>query len=388
MKKIHAPWIAASAIFLAPFSAFATEVSPAPSTIAQASPNAELIRKLQLLEQKQQELEQEIESLRQQISPQSGTAKKPTSDQVGVTAPEKRPQQFEVSAEALFLKTRTSNAMDFAIVDSGQALAVSGDLARVRYEDPTALRVGLTYRPEKTAWEVAATHMFFNTGGQQSAVRPTQGFLYSTLTHPVQNDSANTADASARMNYAATDAELAYRFKIGQSLGVRVFGGLRFATVNQVMNVAYDGRDFNQATARIENRLSGFGPRMGAQADLRLGKDFSLFGRGAGMILVGNRTTSYEETDNNRADLVARISQDKYQTFVPGLEFALGVSWQPKISQQATLNLSAGYEYQHLFNVSNSIRFVDGASPGVFSESQNDFSFQGFFMKLGISSEF
>ncbi|MCU0548577.1 MAG: Lpg1974 family pore-forming outer membrane protein [Leptolyngbya sp. Prado105] len=374
MKKNQAPAIAIVAFFLA---------SPA---IAEPSLNPELLRKLQLLEQKQQELEQEIDTLRQQISPKTGNT--PVLDKVTISAPEKRPQQIQVSAEALFLKTRTSNAMDFAIEDPGQALAVSGNLAKVRYDDPTALRVGLAYRPENTAWEVAATHMFFNSDGQQSAVRPAQGFLYSTLTHPVQNDSADTAEAEARMNYHSTDAELAYRFKVGQSFGVRVFGGLRFAAANQVMNVAYNGRDFNNATARIENRWNGFGPRMGAQVDVKLASDLSLFGRGAGMVLVGNRTTSYEETDNNRSDLVARISQDKYQTFVPGLEAALGISWQPKISQTTTFDISAGYEYQHLFNVSNSIRFVDGASPGVFSESQNDLSFQGFFIKLGINSEF
>jgi hypothetical protein len=354
--------------------AIAQSATPSPTR------EQELLEKLRQLEQKQQQLEQELNSLRQQLTPSSKVVSTPTS--------ETRPQQIELSAEVLFLTPRTSNLMDFAILDPGTALAVSGEVARVNYDDADALRIGLTYRPENTAWEITAKHAFLNSDGQQSAVRPSTGSLFSTFTHPFQNDSADTAEARARLNYQVTDLELAYNLDVSRSLGVRLFSGLRFSDVKQRMNVAFNGRDFNQAIARTNQEFNGFGPRLGAQIDLKLATDLKLFGRGAGSLLVGDRSTFYEETDNNGTDLVARFSPAARKQVVPGVEFALGLSWQPKIGQYSHLNFSIGYEYQHLFNVANSIRFVDSASPGVFSESQNDLSLQGLFLLFGITSQF
>ncbi|MBW4443335.1 MAG: hypothetical protein KME10_19255 [Plectolyngbya sp. WJT66-NPBG17] len=363
-----------------PESLLQSPAKPIAQTPAAPSREQELLEKLRQLEQKQQQLEQELNALRQQLAP------KPNSSIVSI--PERRPQQVELSTQVLFLQPRTSNMMDFAILDPGTALAVDGDVARVNYDDVAALRVGLTYRPENTGWEIAASHAFFKTEGQQSAARPATGFLFSTFTHPFQNDSANTADASAKLGYQSTDLEIAYNLNVNRSMGVRLFSGLRFSDVKQEMNVAFNGRDFNQAIARSKNEFTGFGPRMGAQLDLKLASDLKLFGRGAGSLLLGNRSTFYEETDNNGTDLVARFDPGSRQQVVPGLEFSLGLSWQPKIGQRSNFNFSIGYEYQHLFNVSDSIRFVDSASPGVFTQSKNDLSLQGLFFLFGISSQF
>ena len=267
-----------------------------------------LQQKLQQLEQKQQQLEQEIQGLRQQI-----TAPKPVPPGVVVpvvVVPEDRPQSWEISTQVLFLKPTTSNLMDFAIVDPGTALAVSGDLAKVGYDRAAALRIGVTYHPPQTAWAISASHTFLNTDGSNSAVRPTNGALFATFTHPFQNDSADTASARSTLGYNATDVELAYNFQVGKSLDMQVFGGLRFSDVNQEMTVDYNGRDFNQSRAIVESSFSGFGPRLGAEAKIRLASDLSLFGRGAGTLLLGSLATRYDETDNAGADVVASLRQE------------------------------------------------------------------------------
>jgi Legionella pneumophila major outer membrane protein precursor len=357
-----------------PGSAIAqTPTAPKPSS-------PELLEKLQRLEQKQQELEQEIGALRQQLGGQPTTA--------AVTVPENQPQSFEFSTQVVFLRPTTTNTMDFAIVDPGTALATTGDIARVTYQDATALRYNATYRPANTAWEISASHMAFDTDGSQSAVRPATGSLFSTLTHPFQNDRADTATANAKLNYSATDAELAYRFKVGKSLGVRLFGGLRFADVTQAMTVDYNGRDFNNGRAKIDTGFSGFGPRMGLEARLMLGQDFSLFGKGSGSLLRGKLSTSYAETDNNGADLVAQIAQSRDQQIVPVVDLSVGLSWQPQISKNANLHFAVGYEYQQWFRVTDTIRFVNSSSPGIFSETSNDLSLHGFFLQLGLSAQF
>lgn len=339
-----------------------------------------LKQKLELLEQKQQQLEQELELLRQQIA-------EPETPVVSV--PEDKPQNIEVSAQLLFLQPSTSNLMDFAIVDPGASntLAVSGDVASLDYDDADSLRIGLTYRPPNTAWDLTASRISFASEAESSAVEPTNGFLFSTITHPFQNESAASADASANLDLNGTDIELGNSFKIGKQLGLRLFGGLHFSRVDQSMAVNYDGRDFNNSNLNIDNSFNGFGPRIGSEIKLNLANGLSLFGKGAGSLLFGELDTQYQETDNNDADVVAQISTTENHT-VPRMELAVGLSYSPPMGKSTNLNLSLGYEYQYWFNVANSIRFVDSDSPGVFTQNSEDLSLKGFFIQLGILSEF
>ncbi|MEM1395699.1 MAG: Lpg1974 family pore-forming outer membrane protein [Cyanobacteria bacterium P01_H01_bin.150] len=355
------------------------------STIQQRIKQQQLQQKLELLQQKQQQLEQELELLRQQIA-----APKPEKETPVVSVPEDKPQNIEVSAQLLFLQPSTSNLMDFAIVDPGASntLAVSGDVASLDYDDEDSLRIGLTYRPPNTAWDITAKHTSFGSEAEQSVEEPTNGFLFSTITHPFQNESAQTADANAELDLNATDIELGNSFKIGKNLGLRLFGGLHFSDINQKMAVNYDGRDFNNSNLNIDNSFTGFGPRIGSEIKLNLNNGLSLFAKGAGSLLLGELDTEYQETDNNDADVVAQISNEQNSHLVPGMELSFGVSYSPVMGKSTNLNLSLGYEYQHWFNVANSIRFVDSDSPGVFTQSSEDLSLKGFFMQLGIVSEF
>lgn len=356
-------------------AATGTTSSPTSST------EQRLLEKLNLLEQKQQQLEQEIRDLRQQLSNTRVT-------QPSVTVPENAASQFKLFAEVLFLQPTTNNFMDFAIVDPGTAQATSGDVARVDYEDTTGIRFGLSYQPKNTAWDIAGVHTRFETDGRQTAERPTNGSLFATYTHPFQNDSANTASAAANLTYRTTDVELGYTFTIGRSLTSRVFAGVRFADISQDMTVNFDGRDFNQARVKTETEFTGFGPRVGGELRLQLAQDLSLFGRGAGMLVSGTKNSRYLETDNNDVDLVAQFTQERDRQMIPGLELALGINWQPRISPSARLNLALGYEYQHWFNVADSIRFSDSDSPANFNQVSNDLSVQGLFMQFGFSVDF
>ncbi|NJK52954.1 MAG: hypothetical protein HC936_09200 [Leptolyngbyaceae cyanobacterium SU_3_3] len=273
------------------------------------------------------------------------------------------------------------------MVDPGTALAASGELATVDYDRSTALRIGLGYRPQNTAWEIGATHTFFDTDGAASATRPANGFLFSTRSHPLQNDSAETADAKAKFNYNVTDAELAYNFKVGRGLGVRLFSGLRFSDIRQSTAVTYNGRDYTNGRIDVSNDFNGFGPRLGVEARVLMGSGFSLFTRGSAALLFGQQTSSFRETDRNGADVIADLGSDRQQT-VPVVDLAIGLDWVAPLSNAAKLNLSVGYEYQQWFNVLDNIRFVDAASPGVFSQSQSNLSLHGFFVKTGLQFEF
>ncbi|GEM_PF-3266941 len=353
-----------------------------PVIVPDAVPSTQpLQEQLSTLEQRQQQLEQEIERLKQTLAGSKNTTP-------AVSIAEDQPQNLTISATGVFFKPRTSTPFDYAIEDAGDALAIDGKLQTADYDRGAGIRVGITYQPPSSALDIAVAYTSLVTSGKDSAIAPANGFLFSTLSSPRQNERAGIASASAALDYNNTDLELGYKFRVGKSLGLRLFGGLKFASINQDLDAKYDQFDYVNGRIKIGNDFSGFGPRVGAEAKLMLGSGFSIFGRGAASILIGDLTSTYRETDNNGADLIANLKRSQSSHTVPVLEAAIGLDWQAPLGKQAKINLSAGYEYQHWFNTSEDLRFVNASNPGLISRSNGDLSLDGFFVKGGLSFEF
>lgn len=358
--------------------------APSLGRVAQGTIEDELQQRLLQLQQRQQQLEQQIEELKRQIPT-------PNRDQVTVKTPENnRRSELKVFAGPVFFQPRLSDLMDYAIEDPAapNTLATSGEVKQVELEDATAIRFGALFRPGGSAWDFGATFTQFETEGSSTAAAPTNGFLFSTQSHPFQNDQAETASAKADLDYSSTNVEIGHTFQVGRQLGVRVFGGVQAAAVDRTMTTELDGVDYTNGRIKLKNEFSGVGPRLGIEGKLLLGAGFSLFGRGAGSLMVGELSSSFNETDNDGADTVANIDYDRGGQLVPVLEAALGVDWEAALGKSAKLNISAGYEVQQMFNVTENIRFSDAASPGVFTREKGDLNLHGFFVKGGLSVEF
>jgi cell division protein FtsB len=334
-------------------------------------------RQLGQLQQQQQQLQQQIEQLQKQLAQKEQTA---------VALQNTNPQGLTVSGEALFWRPSTSDTLDYAISDPGTALATSGDLQTVELDRATGGRVGLNYRFAKSPWDVGGKYTFFNTEGQSSATAPAGGLLFSTLSHPFQNETAATADATAKLGYKTGDLEAGYNLKAG-NVDVRLFGGLRASDVSRDLTVAYDGVDYTNGQVQLENRFKGIGPRVGTEAKVPLGAGFNVFGKGALSLQAGTLNSSFRETDRAGADVIADISRNQGGRLVPGVELAAGVGWEKKMGN-TTVNIGGGYELQHLFNATDNIRFSDAASPGSFSQNNGDIGTRGLFLKAGVKVDF
>lgn len=390
------PWSLPTAVTLLigtacmPLDALANPVVAQVPPASTALPANPILEQLQRLEQKQQALEAEIQTLKQQLAdralPPAATG---TANSTMTRSPaQPSPQNFSFSTAAVFLQPTTSSLMDFAIVDQGTALATSGQIARVNYDGLTTPRWRLSYRAPDANWDFSASHMRFQADGSAAAVRPTNGFLFSTFSHPFQNDSADTATAASELKYQMTDVELGQTIKLDDRFNLRAFGGIRVGHINQAMTVNLDGRDFTQAVLNNSSSFAGVGPRLGAELNWNLATDLTLFGRGSGTLLVGSRNLSTRETDNNGQDTVVDLSEGRDSQIVPGFDLALGLTWRPMISRSTNLDMSVGYEYQHWLNAGESIRFTDAATPGSLVTTQSDVSLKGFFLRLGLSTNF
>lgn len=388
-----------SPAFPALLASTATPTTAAAETgaIAQANETAQLREQIRLLEerqrsmeqefqQRQQELERQIEALRQQVTGPSPTDPS-TAAPVATTPTAPRRQSVEPSLSVMFLDPATSNLLDFALVDPGIALTAGGTVATVDLEEDTALRYGLTYRFANSALELGVDHVSLSSSGSASATRPPNGFLFATLANPAQNERADTASANASIDSSVTNVELGYRLPAGRDLEIRLFTGLRFADLNQDLQVRYDGEDFTNTLINIERGFSGGGLRLGGQANWNIGAGFSLYGRAAGSLLVGDISINQSEVDNNGLDQIASL-QSRETRIVPMLELTAGLDWTANLSNASRLTIGAGYTLENWFNATDSIRFVDSASAGVFTQDSSDLSWEGFFLKFALELEF
>ncbi|MBF2026125.1 MAG: hypothetical protein IGS48_05065 [Oscillatoriales cyanobacterium C42_A2020_001] len=337
---------------------------------------------LQQLQEQQRQLQQQINNLQRQVQVQ------PQPNGSAVVVKDNNPSNLRVTGEALFWNARPSDTMDYAIADPGTALATSGDLKTVDYNNGTGFRFGANYRLPNSGWDLGGNYTNFNTQGSSNATAPANGFLFSTRSHPFQNETADTASANSKLNYKAGDFEAGYNIRAGKSVDLRLFGGLKASNLNQKMNINYDGRDYTNGKINTENNFTGVGPRVGLEAKVPLGAGFSVFGRGAASMQVGTQTSTFRETDRNGADVIAELRRQQKGQVVPGLELAAGLSWEKQLSKRAKIEVGGGYELQHLFNVNDNVRFVDAASPGVFAQNKGDLSMRGFFVKGGVSVQF
>ncbi len=363
-----------------PRQRIAQTIAPDPAPI-DASNSIE--DKLRRLEERQQQLVDEIEGLKTQLNSPS----KPAAAAKPAPKPS-RPQGFYGKAEVLMLQPGTSSSIDYAITDPllGEFTATGGTLQKLEADRQTNIRWGIGYRHHP--WDIAFQTLSIKSSSNGSAQKPIDGTLYPTLTSPLQNNNADSANAKLNLRFTSSDLEAGYTLQPSDRFDLRLFGGLRVADTEQRLNVKYDGTDFTNGEFRFKRNFSGIGPRLGAEARVQLGSGFSVFGRASGSLLIGNSKLKLRETNDSGNEVVAAVSDRNQQQSIPVAEASLGMNWTQAIGKQATFNLGLGYEYQHWFNAFDNARFVDSQAPGAFQTNRGDINFGGLFVEAGVAAKF
>jgi hypothetical protein len=357
---------------------------PDPAPIAPGTstdPSSSIEDKLRRLEERQQQLVDEIDGLKTQLK--AAPIAKPAKPIVP-----SRPQGFYGKADVLMLKPGTTSSVDYAITDPllGEFTATGGTLQKVDLDRQTNVRWGIGYRQHP--WDIGFQTLSLKSSTSGSAQKPIDGTLYPTLTSPLQNNNADTANAKLNVRFTSTDLEAGYTLQPSDRFDIRLFSGLRIADTEQKFNVKYDGADFTDGEFRFKRNFSGIGPRLGAEARVNLGSGFSVFGRASGSLLIGNSKLKLRETNDSGNEVVASVSDRNQQQSIPVAEAALGMNWTQAIGKQAAFNLGLGYEYQHWFNAFDNARFVDSQAPGAFQTNRGDINFGGFFIEAGVAAKF
>jgi hypothetical protein len=282
------------------------------------------------------------------------------------------------SAEFLLLRPHLSS-QDYAIVDPTNDITPAGPLRSVNDSQRFGFQVEIGYRFPTSGWDASFTYLTFHSRGTDSATAPAGGLLYPELTRPGLTDTALNALANARLNYNTYDIALGKTFDIDPWTQFRMFGGVRFASIQQTVAGYYNGLLADDAYASSQSNFSGAGPIVGAEMRWKVFRGLSLFGKAEGGLIYGNTQATLFETNNAGGTLYTNVT-DNYGSMVPTVGFSIGASWQYR-----GFTVSAGYQAVNWFGLIQRPALVDSFSEGKIVPQNTDFSLDGFFFRLAYA---
>lgn len=268
--------------------------------------------------------------------------------------------------------------LDFAVPTDGTAMAVgNGSVRNLEFRQASGVRIGLGYL-FSSGWDLTGNYTYFRNTASAFAQEPDGGNLWATRSHPNVNQEAETAAASGDFDYDVFDLEAGYGYRFNESVAIRPFGGIRWANIDQKLNVRYDGRDFDDALVSNNLTMDGFGFRLGMDGYWHLGHGWSLFGRTAGSVMYGEFNSRLLETNFSGADTIVNV-RDHYIQAVPVLETSLGGAWQYE-----NVQFAAGYELNNWFNLGNRSMFGDNAHEGAYTPASSSVLLNGYFFRCTL----
>jgi hypothetical protein len=285
---------------------------------------------------------------------------------------------FFADVEYLYLKPYR-RGLDFGIVSPNRNGDPEGSIQSDPWHSRSAFRVGAGYRLPEDGWEVGFfyTYLHDNEGGVLN--RPANGLLFATQTHPGTVEFANSAAADATLSYNIYDLEVGRRMDISQRFAVRPFGGLRFADIGQNFSVLYNGADANRDIVGSRVNFNGGGLRAGGQADWKVLDHVSVYGRGAGSLMVGDFDVTQTEFNNNGTTPLTNV-RESFRKITPVLELGVGVSYHTD-----HFRVSLGYEATNWFNLVDTPSFVNDVHQGKYQRNISDLGVDGLAVKAEVT---
>jgi len=298
-----------------------------------------------------------------------------------------------VTGDVLLWKA-SEDDLDFAVKSSSRTL-VKGDVVNPHFEWDWGFRLGLGYELPHDQWDLFLNYTYIH-GDAHKHVGAGAGAIFGSyaaffgitpLPTTVFEDSAH---AHWDMNLNMADLELGRNSIISKWLSIRPFIGIRGLVIQQDYNISYRGGSiFPNDTQKVsmDNDFWGVGMRMGLDTLWGLGSGFSIFGNGAAALLSGtfdvHQRNHMEKQNINRIN----ITDDDHWNVVATAELALGVQWDHFFCKDRYhFGVNLGWEFNAFFNQNRLMRFLSTQTPGAFTRSNGDLTFQG--VTLGLRFDF
>jgi hypothetical protein len=272
------------------------------------------------------------------------------------------------------------NALDYAIASPTATGAPTGSVQSLDWETRSGFRFGFGYQRGDDPWQVGVSYTYLHSSNNQSMDAPVGGLLFATLSRAGSADDVAHASASTNLDYNVIDLDVARLIAVNSTLQVKLFGGARFAWIDQKLDAIYNGGSGGAINDHVSSPVyfHGAGVTAGGEAFWKMWESLGVYGRARGSLLTGQFRNFLTETDVNGAVTIANLGEKYYQV-VPVTELGLGVAWQGE-----HLRFGVGYEISNWFGMVNSPDFTSGVNRGKLSRRTSDLSIEGLAVQLGL----
>jgi hypothetical protein len=268
---------------------------------------------------------------------------------------------FSLEPEVLYLRFRE----DFDYAETG-ALGGPYDSEEVDHDFDLGWRLGLGYRWQ-SRWDMMIRGTHLDSDDSDSATDIKGDLLTS---QSFGNGTADEAFASLDTSLDYIDGEAGYTWGRPEDHQLRLLFGLRGAQFSQDAFVYYDGEDASDNEIDISNDVDAWGPRVGVEGRVYMGRGWSFLASGAVSALMADFDMRRFETDDSGATVVTDVSASDDDT-IWAAEGRLGLGWLREINDWA-FGIEFGYEAQFWSDI---VTVVDGTR-------NDDLTIDGAFLRL------
>lgn len=270
--------------------------------------------------------------------------------------------------------------LDYAASSSNTALAIGeGTIHELVFDTDSGFQASMGYLTED-GWKIGFRYTNFRTDESDSLIRAPGETLFSTRSHPKFNEESITADVDSLFDMNVFDFEVRGPIVLSERASLNVFGGIRWADVDQQFNTIYDGFDFVNGEINNLHSMDAVGLRLGGEGTWTLLKGLYLFGGAETSLMYGSHETSLRETDdiNGVRDVLVNVS-DQYQQAITSLSTTVGLGLNAK-----DYEFRIGYEFNVWYNLADRLVFLDDTHEAIFSHSNHDIVLDGFFTRMSV----
>jgi hypothetical protein len=205
--------------------------------------------------------------------------------------------------------------------------------------------------------------------------------LYATLTRGGSYDQVDSAAAANNIDYNVIDVDISHRIKVSETFCVNVFGGGRFAWIDQEFSAVYNGGPDKATNDTVSSPVffNGAGLTFGSEGQWNVWHGLGVYARARGSLLSGQFRDFLTETTNNGSVVIVNVAE-KHDQIVPVAELGLGLNYCSD-----HWHLSVGYELANWFSMVNSPDFPDASNIGKVGRRTSDLSIEGLAVQLGLA---
>jgi hypothetical protein len=282
---------------------------------------------------------------------------------------------FTFGLAGLYLRPNTES-LDYGIVfpPSNPIALRNGSIKSVDPDYGWGYRANIGYIFPCTGNDVMFSYSRYDREDFDHTTVRNDGIFFSTITSSVagfiaSDDAVLRSDAKTKFRFETMDLDAGQHVNFGCNAHLRFLAGIRYAELKNTFEANYLFPVEVNSEAQLEtitvntiqtSKFKGAGPRVGLDADYKLGCGFSLVGETTGSILVGKFKTNFDERDlitaGNGAvtllDTVSSVHQDGLTRMVPNLNAKLGLaySYQFNNCSKTRMTVEAGYQAEEFFH--------------------------------------